>query len=233
MAGLNRIVFQSVAALLGSALVASCATAESPSQAIAHHPVPGACETAPPAGAEVVGCYLNAVQQIGRVSDGPLYWHIHAFPDRQSATAASIRGRSAVVEAFGRVWLYTLAQQAWSPGSGQRIDVVGPLQTKPNVPYLVRYMQATFPPGMQTRVHVHTGPEAWHVVTGAQCLRTPTRTIVARAGESAIVPEGPPMILSTVGNDTRRAVLMVLHDARKPWNVEHPQWQPQATCPSS
>ena len=220
----------------GVFLLAACSTqqlAPVRAQYIASHPVPGACETPPPPGQEAVGCYLNVVQQVGRISDGPLYWHIHTFADRRAAEAARVRGRSSVVGAFGRVWLYTLARQSWTSRAGQRMAVIGPLNTRPGVSYTVRYMQATFPPGMKTRVHVHSGPEAWYVVSGAQCLRTPDRTIVARAGEGAVVPEGPPMILSTVGSETRRAVLMVVHDSRSPWATDQGQWQPQETCPAS
>jgi hypothetical protein len=41
--------------------------------------------------------------------------------------------------------------------------------------YIARYMEATFQPSqqLQTSVHQHAGPEAWYVLTGAQCLRTP------------------------------------------------------------
>lgn len=229
----NSMTKGPIAALAGAAVLAGCAGQPVPSARTAHHPVPGACETPMPPGQEAIGCYLNAVQQVGKISDGPLYWHIYLFPDRRSAHAAGVRGRSSAVEAFGRVWLYTLARQSWASPVGQRMAVIGPLNTRRGVSYAVRYMQATFPPGMQTRVHVHTGPEAWYVVSGTQCLRTPDRTIVARAGEGAVVPEGPPMILSTVGNETRRAVLMVIHDARRPWNIDHGQWQPQETCPPS
>lgn len=232
MAIFEGVGLKLVTAAGGALLLTSCASNQLATY-IAKHPVPGACETPPPQNAEAVGCYLNAVQQVGTVSDGPLYWHLHTFPDRRSAEAAAVRGRSAVVETFERVWLYTLTRQGWSPAAGKQVAVIGPLVTKPGVPYTVRYMQATFPAGMQTRVHTHSGPEAWYLVSGAQCLRTPDGAIVARAGESAVVPEGPPMILSTVGSETRRAVLMVIHDSRKPWNVEHGAWQPTQSCPAS
>jgi hypothetical protein len=43
-------------------------------------------------------------------------------------------------------------------------------------------------------------------------LETPEGITVARTGEAAVVPEGPPMALSSVGQETRRSVLLVLHD---------------------
>ena len=92
-------------------------------------------------------------------------------------------------------------------------------------------MEAVFSPGMRTRVHRHSGPEAWYVLSGGQCLETPEGIIVARAGESAVVGAGPPMVLSTVGQETRRAVLLVLHDAAQPWSTADNGWGPRGACP--
>jgi len=69
------------------------------------------------------------------------------------------------------------------------------------------------------------GPEAWYVLAGVQCLETPDGITVVRAGESALVPEGPPMMLSSVGTETRRSVLLVLHDSSKPWITPEMQWK--------
>jgi quercetin dioxygenase-like cupin family protein len=99
--------------------------------------------------------------------------------------------------------------------------------------YLARYMEATFPPNqaMQTTVHRHSGSEAWYVVTGAQCLRTPESTTILRAGEGGFVPPGPPMVLTAMGTETRRALVLVLHDASQPWQTNTTEWTPTRECP--
>jgi hypothetical protein len=74
--------------------------------------------------------------------------------------------------------------------------------------------------------------EAWYVVAGIQCLETPDGITVVRAGEGSLVPEGPPMMLSSVGTETRRAVLLVLHDSTKPWITPAIQWKPKGLCPN-
>jgi quercetin dioxygenase-like cupin family protein len=85
---------------------------------------------------------------------------------------------------------------------------------------------------MQSTVHRHSGAEAWYVLSGAQCLQTPDGTIIARAGEGAVVQRGPPMRLSSVGSETRRSVLIVLHDTPQPWiNRSISDWQPKGLCP--
>ena len=94
-------------------------------------------------------------------------------------------------------------------------------------------MEAVFPPGegLQTAVHHHSGPEAWYVVSGAQCLRTPEATTVLRKGESGFVAAGPPMILTGIGSDTRRALVLVLHDTAQPWMTVTSDWRPTVSCP--
>jgi hypothetical protein len=47
----------------------------------------------------------------------------------------------------------------------------------------------------------------------------------------AVVSAGPPMVLSTVGQETRRAVLLVLHDAAQPWTTPDEGWEPRGACP--
>lgn len=125
-----------------------------------------------------------------------------------------------------------VAQSEWRPSSGERIAVIGPLEIDAGRQYTARYMEAVFKPGMTSSIHRHSGPEAWYVLAGAQCLETPEGIIVARAGEGAVVRQGPLMRLSSVGTETRRSVLLVLHDASQPW-IDHvsADWNPKGLCP--
>jgi quercetin dioxygenase-like cupin family protein len=86
--------------------------------------------------------------------------------------------------------------------------------------------------GMLTTVHRHSGSEAWYVLTGAQCLRTPDQTMVLRAGESGVLPPGPPMVLTSIGPETRRSLVLVLHDASQRWQTNTTEWSPTQECPS-
>jgi quercetin dioxygenase-like cupin family protein len=177
-----------------------------------------------------VGCYFTAAESIGTAPLHQLFWHLYTYPSRDAAQIA--RGsRGIVVEAFDSVWLYTIADRDWRPSTGHRVAVIGPLAVSAGRPYVARYMEAVFLPGMRTRVHRHSGPEAWYVLSGAQCLETPEGIIRAGPGESAAVGAGPPMVLSTVGQETRRAVLLVLHDAARPWTTPEEGWEPRGACP--
>jgi hypothetical protein len=185
------------------------------------------------------GCYLTAETPLGVLPDRPLFWHLHAYSSRAAAEAA--RGeRGTVVEAFDSIWLYTIAEESWRPGAGHRIAAIGPLSTVTGKPYTARYMEAVFPPGYilggagsPAPGHTHSGPEAWYVLTGAQCLETPDGLIKASAGEGALVPQGPPMAIYGVGPETRRAVLLVLHPSDEPWMSrlsESEPWKPTGLC---
>ena len=117
--------------------------------------------------------------------------------------------------------------------AGARIAVIGPLAVPPAQRFTARYMEATFPPGaaMRTAVHRRSGPEAWYVIAGTQCLRTPEATMILRAGEGGVVPPGPPMVLTSVGSETRQALVLVLQDAAQPWQTNTNEWAPARECP--
>jgi quercetin dioxygenase-like cupin family protein len=194
--------------------------------------IPGRCTDAPKRPSDV-GCYLIANRLIERLPDDTVFWHIYSFRTRAAAEAAKSDSASTVSESFGKVWLLTIANAQWRPARGQRVAVIGPLPTPHAQRYLARYMEATFEPNqsMITTVHRHSGPEAWYVVTGAQCLRTPSHTTVLRAGEGGVVPPGPPMVLTAIGRETRRALVLVLHDESEPWQTNTTEWTPTRECP--
>ena len=192
--------------------------------------VPGGCETAVSERTTEAGCYFVASEDLGKLPPTPLHWHLYNYPTRASAEAAK-GPHGTVVESFGKVWLYTIAEAAWKPSGGERVAVIGPLPITPGKQYTARYMEALFPPGMKGTPHRHSGPEAWYVLSGAQCLETPEGIIVARGGQSAVVREGPSMNIQGVGTETRRSVLLVLHDSSQHWITHVSDWKPKGLCP--
>jgi quercetin dioxygenase-like cupin family protein len=157
---------------------------------------------------------------------------LYNYASRAVAEAEADKApRATVVEAFDKIWLYSIAAEDWHPSGGKRVADIGPLPMKPNRKYTARYMEAVFTPGMTTSVHRHSGPEAWYLLTGTQCLETPEGMSVAHAGDTTIVPEGPPMALNSVGTETRRSVLLVLHDTTQPWITAANDWRPRGLCP--
>jgi quercetin dioxygenase-like cupin family protein len=191
---------------------------------------PGGCNTPVSQRTGEIGCYFTASEVLDALPPGPLFWHLYHFPTHAAARAAK-GPQGTVVESFGKIWLFTIADASWRPSDGERVAVIGPLPIGPATQYTARYMEAVFTPGMQGGPHRHSGPEAWYVLSGAQCLETPEGIIVARAGEGALVKQGPPMVIKSVGTETRRAGLLVLHDASQPWITPASEWKPTGLCP--
>jgi quercetin dioxygenase-like cupin family protein len=218
--------------LVGAAVAALAFTAQLSAQQITGASIPGGCAD-PPTRPSDIGCYLSAIQPIEKLPDEPVFWHLYTYPTRAAAEAAKSESSSAVAESLDKVWLFTVANAQWRPAAGERIAVIGPLPITPAKRYIARYMEATFPPnqGWKTSVHRHSGSESWYVLTGAQCLRTPERTTILRAGEGGFVPPGPPMVLTSIGPETRRALFLVLHDASQPWQTNTTEWAPTGECP--
>jgi quercetin dioxygenase-like cupin family protein len=195
--------------------------------------IPGGCDVPVAQRTSETGCYLVATQVLPKAPTGPVFWHIYSYPSRAAAEAAARGSTSIAIEALGAAWLFAIGDATWQAPAGQRVARVGPLPVRDAKQYTARYMEAVFPAGqgLQTAVHRHAGPEAWFVVSGAQCLRTPDATTVMRRGESGFVAGGPPMVLTSVGRDTRRALVLVLHDSQQSWMTVATNWHPTATCP--
>jgi hypothetical protein len=197
--------------------------------------VPGGCDVPAARRTAETGCYLLATEPLSTLPAKEVFWHLYTYPSRETAESARKASAGTVVESLGKVWLFAVADSGWHPPAGDRVAVIGPLSVEPTRRYTARYMEAVFPPkqAMQTAVHQHAGPEAWYVLTGAQCLRTPENVLVIRAGEGGFVRAGPSMLLTSIGSETRRAVLLVLHDTSQPWMTITSDWTPTAQCPDS
>ena len=59
---------------------------------------------------------------------------------------------------------------------------------------------------------------------------TPDGEAITRAGQAAVVPMGPPMVLTGMGTQMRRSVVLVLHDTRAPWMTITTDWKPAKAC---
>ena len=187
---------------------------------------------------------MTAETPVGALPSGSVFWHLYTYPSR--AAAEAIRGpQGTVMDSFGKHWLFTIAEENWRPAAGERIASRRTARREGKLPYTARYMEAEFPPGVQRgRIgpgHRHPGPEAWYVLSGAQCLETPNGLVMVSAGGTAMVPEGWPMAVSGVGSETRRTVVLILHPSSEPYSMAiddprspgapHSHWKPRGLCP--
>src|SRR5947209_13319424 len=88
--------------------------------------VPGGCNTPVSQRTGEAGCYLTATELLGALPQAALFWHLYAYPTHAAAESAK-GSRGTVVESFGKVWLYTIADSEWRASSGERIATIGPL----------------------------------------------------------------------------------------------------------
>jgi quercetin dioxygenase-like cupin family protein len=156
-------------------------------------------------------------------------WHIDEFPSLEAAKAAATPSGVAF-EAHGSAWLSTIEPGTSNHHGGTHRGAVGPLPVERNHAYSSTLMAAYFKPGNFSNVHTHSGPEAWWVLEGEQCLETTTTTVKARAGEGSIVPMGETMRLVATGDAPRKSLVLILHDADHPATTIVPVAPPLKAC---
>jgi quercetin dioxygenase-like cupin family protein len=180
-----------------------------------------------------LGCWITAVKAVGQLPQQPIFWHLDTYPTRAAAEKA-MGPRGTVVESLGKVWLFTVDEAGWRPSGGERVAEIGPLPLNPETKtYTTVYYEAVFTPGMTAPTHRHSGPEAWHTVSGETCLETPEGKMVGRAGGvPVIIPGGLPMHLTATGTTQRRALVLILHDSSQPASTPAHDWTPTGLCKS-
>ena len=175
------------------------------------------------------GCTIVADKRLPSAPTLPVMWHIDKFASLSAAQKAS-GPNSIAFEAHGSAWLYTIESEVSDHHGGEHVAAVGPLPVQPNRPYSMQVLSAYFLPGNFSIVHTHSGPEAWWVLEGEQCLETTKTTISAHAGQAAIVPEGEIMRMVATGTTPRRSLVLILHDAEKPPSTVIQNPPPLKTC---
>ena len=142
-------------------------------------------------------------------------WHIDEFSSLAEANHAT-GPNSVAFEAFGSAWLYTIESDTSNHHGGKHRATVGPIPLRQGTLYSIQVLSAYFQPGNFSAVHTHSGPEAWWVLEGEQCLETTKAAIRKHAGEGAIVEEGETMRMVGIGTGPRRALVVILHDSNRP-----------------
>lgn len=190
-----------------------------------------ACFAMAPAQAARPGANTIATAVLGELPQTPLYWHLDVYPTRAAAEAAK-GARGTVVEAFDRVWLFTIAEADWRPSSGNRVAKIGPLPLGASGANMTAtYLQTATSPGFQTDVHQLAGPEALYILSGEVCVETPQGKQIGRAGEEPLlIAGGQPMQLTSTGTETRRSFVLVVHDSTQSWKIPASGWTPKGSC---
>lgn len=181
-----------------------------------------------------VGCWLIVAEPLGQLSQSAVFWHLDTYPTRAGAEAAK-GPRGTVVEALGKVWLFTIGETGWRPPGGVRVAEIGPIVVKPGEKYTAQYAEGISNPGDVTPKHRHPGPEAWYTMAGRFCAETPDgKTVLAGTGQGIVIQADHTgwsmMTLVATGTEVRRSLFLVLHQTAHGWTTPAPEWTPNGLC---
>jgi quercetin dioxygenase-like cupin family protein len=174
------------------------------------------------------GCFRIGMAKNLEFSSPTVFWHLQTFPTRAAANEAK-SSSGIVVEEDGRVWLSEFGPRNLVPKGGRRVAVIGPLSLVAGKSYDAEIAYSVMAPTDRSRVHTHSGPEAWYVLAGAQCLETPAGTIRGHAGETMSAAPNVSMQLNVTGADVARALTLVIHDSTQEFGTAS-DWKPPGAC---
>lgn len=210
--------------LLGSPPAVGASTAQAPRASMPHTCV----AVAPGATRPEFGCFRIGLSKNLTFRTPTVYWHVQTFPTLAAANEVK-SPTGIVVEEDGRVWLSEFGARHTVPNGGRNIALIGPLSVVAGKSYEAEIAYSVMAPTDRSRVHTHSGPEAWYVLAGSQCLRTPAGIIRGSTGETMRAAPNTPMELSVTGTDVARALTLVIHESTKGFGTAS-DWKPAAPC---
>ena len=175
---------------------------------------PSCVENSPERRGEI-GCSLVETRPLPDTLKEPLFWHIDRFDSGEPARAAA-GPASAALEAHGTWWLLTIESRVEDHHGGRHVTQVALPPLPPAPKYSMLVMSAYIPSGLTSRVHLHSGVEAFFVVDGEQCLETADGAHTMRKGDTFVMPAGLTMRLVATGPTPRRALAVIVFDAAQP-----------------
>ena len=162
-----------------------------------------------------IGCSIVERKQLPATLKEPAFWHIDQF-DSADRAQAGVGPSSIAFEADGAWWLMTVGPESNDHHGGKHVAEVN-LSPLPRAgAYSMLVISAYIPAGMTSRVHFHSGVEAFYTVDGEQCLETKEKAFPMKKGDTLAVPTGITMRLVATGTKPRRAFAVIVFDSSKP-----------------
>ena len=181
---------------------------------------PSCVENSPERRGEI-GCSIVETKPLPQSLREPVFWHIDRFDDRDRARAA-VGPASIAFEAHGAWWLMSVGLESKDHHGGEHVAEVKLSPLPQASKYSMLVISAYIPAGMTSRVHLHSGVEAFYAVDGEQCLETVERAFKMQKGDTLVVPTGVVMRLVANGTKARRAFAVIVYDASKPPTTRMP-----------
>ena len=162
-----------------------------------------------------IGCSIVEKKPLPGSLKEPVFWHIDRFESADRARAG-IGPSSIAFEAHGAWWLMSVGPKSDDHHGGQHVTQVDLSPLPKADAYSMLVISAYIPAGMTSRVHFHSGVEAFYTVDGEQCLETKEKAFSMKKGDTLVVPTGTTMRLVATGTNPRRAFAVIVYDSSKP-----------------
>lgn len=181
---------------------------------------PACAENSPERRGEI-GCSIVENKPLPAYLGEPVFWHIDRFESGERARAG-IGPASVAFEAHGAWWLMSIEPGGGAHHGGQHVAEVKLSPLPAAARYSMLVISAYIPAGMTSRVHLHSGVEAFYTVDGEQCLETAKQAFRMKKGDSLVVPAGVTMRLVATGTQPRRAFAVIVYDSSQPPTTRMP-----------
>ena len=162
-----------------------------------------------------IGCSYIEDKVLPAPLKEPLFWHIDRFESNSDAQAAA-GPNSVVFQAHGAWWAMSIEPMIKEHHGGKHVASIALPPLPPAPKYSMLVISAYIPAGQTSRVHHHSGVEAFFTVDGEQCLETPTAAHRIPKGSGFAVPAGLTMRLVATGSKPRRGLAVIVYDASQP-----------------
>ena len=162
-----------------------------------------------------IGCSIVERKPLPTTLKEPVFWHIDRFDSPERAQAA-VGPSSIAFEAHGSWWLMSVGPESDDHHGGQHVAQLKLSPLPKADAYTMVVISAYIPAGMTSRVHFHSGVEAFYDVDGEQCLETKEKAFPMKKGDTLVVATGTIMRLVATGTKPRRDFAIIVHDSSKP-----------------
>lgn len=176
-----------------------------------------------------MGCSYVANKALKGPFREPVYWHIDRFESGEKARAAESPD-SVAFEGHGSWWLLTVESATDNHHGGTHVSQVLLPPLPPVLKHSMLVISSYTSPGLTSRVHHHSGVEAFFVVDGEQCLETPTHAYPMKTGDALVLPTGVTMQMVVTGSAPRRAIAAVIYDGTLPPTTPSQDAVPLIAC---
>jgi quercetin dioxygenase-like cupin family protein len=162
-----------------------------------------------------IGCSIVERKPLPATLQEPAFWHIDRFDSAERAQAG-VGPSSVAFQAHGAWWLMSVGPDSDDHHGGKHMAQVKLSPLPKADAYTMVVISAYIPPGMTSRVHFHSGVEAFYDVDGEQCLETREKAFRMKEGDTLVVTTGTVMRLVATGTKPRRDFAVIVHDSSKP-----------------